>query len=202
METKTVYQTDYLSYLIGTIELNSNEDQGRSGDWRIPAWCVDKKPLKEKEGYRLRWIDNKWINEKVPDFEEEAELTFEAKKELKSAEISAKAKEMIFAGFEYEIEGISYKFSYDEEDQRNFSKANSMALLSLLTHDVTYRQEWRGWKGRRSKVFSLTAQDYLNLSQAGGVHQIKYQKLCWNLQEQFFYVKNDDELESIRWPKN
>ena len=138
----------------------------------------------------------------MPDFEEEAELTFEAKKELKSAEISAKAKEMIFAGFEYEIEGISYKFSYDEEDQRNFSKANSMALLSLLIHDVTYRQEWRGWKGRTAKVFSLTAQDYLNLSQAGGVHQIKYQKLFWNLQEQFFYVKNDDELESIRWPKN
>ena len=38
METKIVYQTNELGYLVGTVELNVKEDQSRAGTWQIPAW--------------------------------------------------------------------------------------------------------------------------------------------------------------------
>ena len=79
METKIVYQTNELGYLIGTIELNAKEDQSRAGTWQIPAWCIEKKPPKEKEKCCLRWIEDKWINEPLPEPEEVPVPTLEEK---------------------------------------------------------------------------------------------------------------------------
>ena len=45
--------------------------------------------------------------------------------------IDAWTNKKILAGFDYEVGGITYHFSYDLYDQNNFAQANSKAIMSL-----------------------------------------------------------------------
>lgn len=46
-------------------------------------------------------------------------------------QVDAWTNKKILAGFDYEVGGITYHFSYDLYDQNNFAQANSKAIMSL-----------------------------------------------------------------------
>ena len=59
--------------------------------WLLPANCTWKEPLKEKDGYYVKWNDGKWEYEKIPAKEEPKsyEPTEEEIKAQKIAELKA-----------------------------------------------------------------------------------------------------------------
>lgn len=58
-------------------------------------------------------------------------MSLEEAKAEKMRQIDAETSASILAGFDYEIEGATYHFSYDEHDQQNFVDTVSMCQLSL-----------------------------------------------------------------------
>lgn len=65
MNKKNVWQCDMEGYLIGSTILSKQAgDLGKSG-WLIPADCVETEPPKEKEGFTLKWLGEKWEYEKI-----------------------------------------------------------------------------------------------------------------------------------------
>ena len=58
-------------------------------------------------------------------------LTLEEAKAAKRAQIDAETSAAIISGFDYEIDGTPYHFSYDAFDQQNFVDTASMCQLAL-----------------------------------------------------------------------
>ena len=111
--------------------------------------------------------------------------------------LQAETRARILSGFSHALRGVAYRFGYDEEDQGNFSKANSAALLALMTNDADYRQVWRGWLEGEPQVFQLTAEEYLALSRAGADHQLYWQQRYWEREAAVRAASSLDELDGI-----
>lgn len=95
------------------------------------------------------------------------------------ARLSTQTNAAILAGFTHTVQGAAYRFGYDAEDQGNFAKANAAALLALVTQNTAFTQPWRGWKDNQPHVLTLTVEEYLTLSRAGGAHQVALQEAHW-----------------------
>ena len=65
-----VYNYDENGYLIGFTELEENDKCPITGDWLIPAMATEKKPLLEKENYKIKFVNNNWEYEKILTDEE------------------------------------------------------------------------------------------------------------------------------------
>ena len=66
MDRKMVWQCDSEGYLLGKIELSKKSgDIGKKGKWLIPAGCVEEEPLPNKDGFQIRWVDEKWNYEEL-----------------------------------------------------------------------------------------------------------------------------------------
>ena len=112
--------------------------------------------------------------------------------------LAAKTRDTILSGFDHELRpGEKYHFGYDEEDQGNFAKANSAALLALMMQDSGYTQVWRGWQGETPHVFQLTAEEYLGLSRAGADHQLWWQQRHWEKEAAIKAASSLEELNRI-----
>ncbi len=61
------------------------------------------------------------------------EKTLEEAKSLKVSQINSETSSSILAGFDYEIDGVIYHFSYDSFDQQNFSDTANMCQLAMLS---------------------------------------------------------------------
>ena len=190
METKTVYQTNELGYLIGTIELNAKEDQSRSGMWLIPAWCVEKKPIKEKEGYRLRWLDEKWINELIPESEKEPELTLEEKKALKAAELKAIRDQKESGGFWYEGKVF-------DSDQAAYNRIVGQSKRAEL--DET--KETYFWITQDNTIMVLSREEMIRLPIYLAEHAENQHMIYAQLKIALSEVATEEQLELIKWPE-
>ena len=190
METKIVYQTNELGYLIGTIELNVKEDQSRSGMWLIPAWCVEKKPIKEKEGYRLRWLDEKWINELIPESEKEPELTLEEKKALKAAELKATRDQKESGGFWYEGKVF-------DSDQAAYNRIVGQSKRAEL--DET--KETYFWITQDNTIMVLSREEMIRLPIYLAEHAENQHMIYAQLKIALSEVATEEQLELIKWPE-
>ena len=123
--------------------------------------------------------------------------TLEEAREARLAFLLSTTRNKILAGFQHVINGQTYHFSYDEESQSNFAKANSAALFAVITGDAGFRQTWRGWQEDTPFVFNLTAEEYMGLSRAGGEHQLWYQKHCWEKEAAIKAASSIEGLNAI-----
>lgn len=82
------------------------------------VWCNTHNAYITKQG-------NQYIIVPVPG------LTLEDKKSQKILQIDSETSAAIIAGFDYEIDGVTYHFSYDAFDQQNFSDTANMCQLAL-----------------------------------------------------------------------
>lgn len=76
---------------------------------------------------------------------EDPDLSFFVSKKLK--DIDAETSAAILAGFDYDIDGVSYHFSYDSFDQQNFSDAANVAnLIKAGVQGLPQEREWNAYK--------------------------------------------------------
>ncbi len=87
---------------------------------------------------KYRYIDGELV--------EDLDLVLEEVKHSKDLELNKACSESILAGFEHEIDGIVYHFSYDLEAQINFGDAIT-ALSKELLEDV-------GWTVKRDGEYA------------------------------------------------
>lgn len=118
MEEKTIVKTVY-SYspwdgiYIGRVLLDDS-DRSPSGLWNIPAFCTEKEPLEEKEGFTIHFDqkDNEWKYEEI-EKQEDYKLSLEELKEIKIYELKEQRKQLETAPIMYKDKEIDY----DKESQ-------------------------------------------------------------------------------------
>lgn len=118
MEEKTIVKTVY-SYspwdgiYIGRVLLDDS-DRSPSGLWNIPAFCTEKEPLEEKEGFTIYFDqkDNEWKYEAI-EKQEDHKLSLEELKEIKIYELKEQRKQLETAPIMYKDKEIDY----DKESQ-------------------------------------------------------------------------------------
>lgn len=109
--------------------------------------------------------------EEMPDPEPTPEEKAQAELEAKIADIDRKTSALIRDGFDYEVNGETYHFSYDMFDQQNFADTANACLLAKsgvpgLPQSVT----WNAYKADGSLVrLELDADQFLALYTAGAL---------------------------------
>lgn len=91
----------------------------------------------------------------------------------KIAAIDAETSAAIIAGFDYNVKGETYHFSYDTFDQQNFTDTASVALLAQmggqgLPESVIWNA-YRKTSGNELVRLPFTAESFLTLYTAGAV---------------------------------
>lgn len=131
----------------------------------------------------------------------------------------------IISGFNHDVRGVTYHFSYQESDQTNFAQANTRAILSLTlgntpldvlkaTYGTTedgelnksnlpvalpteYMCEWNGHLATNAVVLQLNINEYFALSAAGGVHLENCFTWGRGLKNRLMAASSIDEVEAI-----
>lgn len=99
-------------------------------------------------------------------------LTLEEAKAAKIQQIDAETSAAILAGFDYEVNGALYHFSYDVFDQQNFSDTANMCQLALAgTPDLPASVTWNAYTVPGGKLVQqvFDAASFLGLYTAGAM---------------------------------
>ena len=99
-------------------------------------------------------------------------LGLEEVKAAKIAQIDAETSSAIIAGFDYEVDGTAYHFSYDAFDQQNFVDTASMCQLALSgTPGLPDTVTWNSYTVPEGKLVQQTfdAASFLTLYTAGAM---------------------------------
>ena len=159
-------------------------------------------------------------NDRWPPLPTIAEL---AAKEIEKANYIGSA--MILAGFDHEINGVRYHFSYRTEDQTNFSNTTAAATTSQALGAMSDEQlkkiygttvdgaldksnlpqplpeEWRvTWQGHadgKSVVLTLNLIQWLQLDSASHEHRNYCLNECRLMKEKLRAAKSEEELNNI-----
>ena len=97
--------------------------------------------------------------------------TIDEVKARKLAAIDAETSAAIMAGFDYEIDGVTYHFSYDAFDQQNFSDTANMCQLALAgTPGLPTSVTWNSYLPDDTLVqHTFDAQGFLTLYVTGAM---------------------------------
>lgn len=143
--------------------------------------------------------------------------------EIKKADYIGSA--MILAGFDHEINGVRYHFSYRTEDQTNFSNTTAAATTSQALGAMSEEQlkkiygttvdgaldksnlpqplpeEWRvTWQGHvdgKSVVLTLNLLQWLQLDSASHEHRNYCLNECRLMKEKLRAAKTEEELKAV-----
>ncbi|MCX4310895.1 MAG: hypothetical protein OSJ28_11525 [Desulfovibrio sp.] len=109
--------------------------------------------------------------EEMPDPEPTPEEKAQAELEAKIADIDRKTSALIREGFDYEVNGETYHFSYDMFDQQNFADtANACLLVKSGVPGLPQSVTWNGYKADGSLArLTLDADQFLALYTAGAL---------------------------------
>lgn len=127
----------------------------------------------------------------------------------------------ITAGFEHEVNGVEYHFSYDRDDQTNFAQAIGSANLSttlgvaqsissLSSTDSSteesitpvptpdkWIQEWQGHKDGLSHTLSLNINQFYALAAAGAAHLSSKLSEGWQIKNEINSATTETEISNI-----
>lgn len=131
---------------------------------------------------------------------ERPEKSLEELKADKVIQIDSETSAAILAGFEYTIDGTSYRFSYDSFDQQNFSDTANMCQLALsgvegLPSTVT----WNSYLSDGTLVQQeFDVQSFLKLYTAGAmVHKATKMEIGGQRKSQVAEAQSKEELDKI-----
>lgn len=98
-------------------------------------------------------------------------MTLDEAKAAKVAQIDAETSAAIIAGFDYEIDGTPYHFSYDAFDQTNFADTANMCQLALAgTPGLPESVTWNSYTAGGELVQqTFDAASFLTLYTAGAM---------------------------------
>ena len=118
----------------------------------------------------------------------------------------------IIAGFTHTVDGTEYRFSYDIDDQMNFSQTTLSALLSMVnsvsTNDAgdstgivatpdKWRISWQGHKDNVSHTLELDMVTFINLANTGGNHIKSKLAEGWKLKAAISNATDEQALQEI-----
>lgn len=133
MKTKTVYQYDDDFYFDTAIVLDDS-DKSPSGNWNIPARCVEIEPPAEKEGFKIKYVDGAWTYEEEKKAPEPPKPTFEELKQRKLQELKWERDRK-------EVEPIEYNAHSYDYDEKARDRINA-AIIALDLQGEKASIEW------------------------------------------------------------
>lgn len=136
----------------------------------------------------------KWI-ETAKDYEIYGFKSMSDAKKAKDKELNQACSEAIIGGFMFEIKGIVYHFSYDQEAQINFQDTDRLFLNNNIS-EISWTVRKKGEKGR----IILSKKIFMSVYLEG----IKHKQNCLNhlYNNLLPKVQNTEsmlELESVAW---
>lgn len=85
----------------------------------LPAKCTFKKPLEEKEGFKIKWTGKKWVYEEIIEpAVEEKEPTEEEKKKIRIYELKSLLASSDYKALKYAEGWISEEEYKETKEQR------------------------------------------------------------------------------------
>ena len=185
MKTKTVYQYDDDFYFDTAIVLDDS-DKSPSGNWNIPARCVEIEPPAEKEGFKIKYVDGAWTYEEEKKAPEPKEPTFE---ELKQQKI----QELKWERDRKEVEPIAYngKF-YDYDDQ-----ARDRINAAIIALDLQGEKATIEWTLADNSNVTVTADDLRAVIGAVAVRSNTLHVAYRTAKEQVEVCESEKDLEKI-----
>lgn len=112
----------------------------------------------------------------------------------------------ILEGFDYTFEGETLHFSYDHDDQQNFSDTfNGVAMKKLMgIEDLPETIDWNGWRNHTQDskgelvVLTLTPDSFLALYTQGAlVHKQTYLEIGKQRKKAIEAVETVEEINSL-----
>lgn len=195
---KTVYAYDDKSYFEKTLTLDSS-DISPSGRWNIPARCTEIEPLKEKEGYKIKWNGESWEYEKEEQPEPEPDPTFEELQQQKIREIDAWTRGKITGGFQTDASGEMVTYDSDVDTQITMSRiranCESERFAELYPNGAPVRGYSQGSKEKN--IYMLNAQQIIKWDQDLGVHIGTWKQAGWAKKAQAEKATTKEELDAI-----
>lgn len=186
MKTKTVYQYDDDFYFDTAIVLDDS-DKSPSGNWNIPARCVEIEPPAEKEGFKIKWNGKSWeYEEEEPKEPASPQPTFE---ELKQQKI----QELKWERDRKEVEPIEYNgHVYDYDD-----KARDRINAAIIALDLRGPQSTIEWTLADNSNVTVTANDLRAVIGAVAVRSNTLHVAYRTAKENVEVCKTEQELEKI-----
>ena len=185
MKTKTVYQYDDDFYFENAIVLDDS-DKSPSGNWQIPARCVEIAPPAEKEGFKIKYVDGAWTYEEEKKEPEPEKPTFE---ELKQQKI----QELKWERDRKEVEPIAYNgHTYDYDD-----KARDRINAAIIALDLQGEKASIEWTLADNSNITVTANDLRVVIGAVAVRSNALHVAYRTAKEKVEVCESEQELEKI-----
>lgn len=159
MNSITVVPSDHIIIVDGVVltfdyqapqDLRALHWDGNSGhtEWTSSPnkYLTDADYESQVKPFYTSWLKEKERIEEEKKLSEEEYNSLESVKKRKIEQIDQETSNKILAGFDYNIDGMAYHFSYDSFDQQNFVDTVSMCQLSLLdTSGVPATVTWNSY---------------------------------------------------------
>ena len=186
MLIKTVYYYDDKGYFAHPIVLDDT-DRAPSGSFNVPANTVDFEPPAEKEGFKIKLVNNAWEYEAEEPAElEQPEPTFE---ELQTQKINA----LKYERDRLEVEPIASegnRFDYDEKARDRISAA--IIALEMQPSEATIM-----WTTADNGDVAVSANDLKNVIAAVAIRSDALHSKYRVAKEKVMAAITKEELETI-----
>lgn len=136
----------------------------------------------------------------------EPEPTFDEVKTAALSRIDSATSAAILAGFGYEIGGEIFHFSYNHDDQQNFSDTfNGVAMKKLMGFEnLPETIDWNGWRNHTTNfkgelvILTLTPDDFLSLYTQGAlVHKQTHLEIGKQRKKAVENASSVDEINNL-----
>ena len=185
MKTKTVYQYADDFYFDTAIVLDDS-DKSPSGNWNVPARCVEIAPPSEKEGFKIKYVDGAWQYEAEPKKPEPEKPAFEELKQRKLQELKWERDRK-------EVEPIAYAGNtYDYDD-----KARDRINAAIIALDLQGEKATIEWTLADNSNITVTANDLRAVIGAVALRSNALHVAYRTAKEKVEACKTEDELNKI-----
>lgn len=127
-------------------------------------------------------------------FEDLTQVIAEAKAN-KAEELSQSCKDAIYSGFDYEINGKAYHFSYDAEAQSNFQTTQNLFFQGAIQE-----ARWTAKENGEYTLLQLDKIDFESLQLAGYLHkEDQVIKLRMHLLPALEKLSSIELIDEVKW---
>lgn len=104
----------------------------------------------------------------------------------------------ILKGFDYEFKGTTYHFSFDSEDQSNFTQEQIRATKAVADgKKADYTAYWRGHIGDKATTLMFNYDEFIDLLMYAGQNKAQQLGTGWVLKDKIAACKTKQEVDEM-----